>query len=142
MCKIAREGLYFRVRYFSRQSPRLSLLLCSAILPFCNVVLLTRIESNYFTFFRNLYQFVPNPAAKPFVPSNLNSTLGRSNRTWTTIEGQHSKVSNLSAFFFSSELKVVLGGNLKTVLVANMISVPKRVTFRSQRNELALRFRH
>ncbi|KAJ7381305.1 hypothetical protein OS493_001426 [Desmophyllum pertusum] len=40
-------------------------------------------------------KFVPNPAAKPFVPSNLNSTLGRQNRTWTTIEGQHSKVFDL-----------------------------------------------
>nr|XP_058960083.1 vacuolar protein sorting-associated protein VTA1 homolog [Pocillopora verrucosa] len=40
-------------------------------------------------------KFVPNPAAKPFVPSNLNSTLGRSNRTWATIEGQHSRVFNL-----------------------------------------------
>lgn len=38
-------------------------------------------------------KFVPNPAAKPFVPSN--STLGRSSRTWTTIEGQHSKVFGL-----------------------------------------------
>ncbi|XP_068716267.1 uncharacterized protein [Montipora foliosa] len=38
-------------------------------------------------------KFVPNPAAKPFIPSNLNSALGRSvNRTWSSIEGQHSKV--------------------------------------------------
>ena len=38
--------------------------------------------------------FIPNPAAKPFVPSHLNSPLGRSvNRTWSAIEGQRPKVS-------------------------------------------------
>lgn len=37
--------------------------------------------------------FIPNPAAKPFVPSHLNSALGRSvNRTWSAIEGQRPKV--------------------------------------------------
>lgn len=73
-------------------------------------------DSSYFTFFRNQYQFVPNPAAKPFVPSNLNSTLGRQNRTWTTIEGQHSKVSQLLLVLNSCS-----GLNLKTAPVANVI---------------------